>query len=67
MRLVQEDIQSTEEFLNVFKNYVDQERHLDFSQENLVNTSIVNTSEFYQQQPYPAQAKIYRSFPMVNR
>ena len=44
VRLVQEDKQSTEEFLNVFKTYVDQQRHLDFSQEHLVNISMTNAS-----------------------
>ena len=55
VRLVQEDRQSTEEFWNFFKTYVDQQRNLDSSQENLGNNSMVNTSEFQQQQNYPHQ------------
>ena len=53
VRLVQEDRQSTEEFWSFFNTYVDQQRHLDSSQENLVNNSMGNTSEFQQQQNYP--------------
>ena len=44
VRLVQEDKVTTRDFLNVLKTYVNQQKHLDSSQEHLVNTSMVNAS-----------------------